>query len=90
MERLKSRKLWVTVLTGAVVAFAGEFGVEIDPENLYALVGLIAAYVGGQAIVDKSKVQAEVDKQVASLNATVQNLYAVLAGMQEINEDSAE
>lgn len=54
MERLKSRKLWVTVFAGAVTIFAKELG--IDPNLVDRLVGMAAAYVLGQSYVDGRRV----------------------------------
>lgn len=50
LEKLKSRKLWVTVVTAAVVTFSQQLG--IDPELTTKLVGLAAAYVLGQGLAD--------------------------------------
>ncbi|MCU9930987.1 hypothetical protein OFL77_27015, partial [Escherichia coli] len=53
LEKLKSRKLWVTVVTAAVVALSNQLG--IDAELTTKLVGLAAAYVLGQGLADINK-----------------------------------
>ncbi len=55
LEKLKSRKLWVTVVTAAIVTLSGQLG--IDPELTTKLVGLAAAYVLGQGLADINKPQ---------------------------------
>ena len=52
MERLKSRKLWITVITAAIIAFGDEFGIELDMEELIALGGIVLAYLGVQGTAD--------------------------------------
>jgi uncharacterized membrane protein (DUF441 family) len=83
MERLKSRKFWLTVLAGAIVAFGQQFGIELDAEQIISLSGLIAAYVGGQALVDKNKVQAEVQSKVANLSQYIATLHDMLQEIQQ-------
>jgi len=50
MTKLKSRKLWVTVITAAVLAFSQQLG--LDPELTTKLVALAASYLLGQGVVD--------------------------------------
>jgi hypothetical protein len=50
MTKLKSRKLWVTVLTAALLTLSQQLG--LDPELTTKLVALAASYVLGQSIVD--------------------------------------
>jgi len=52
MDKLKSRKLWVTLSGVAVVAVATFLGVEVPDETMQSLLGMIAAYVVGQGVVD--------------------------------------
>lgn len=48
-ERLKSRKLWVAIVTAVVIVFG-------LPEELIMPIVLIAmTYIGGQAVVDYKK-----------------------------------
>jgi hypothetical protein len=53
IEKLKSRKLWVTVITAAVVALSHQLG--LDQDLTTKLVGLAAAYVLGQGMADINK-----------------------------------
>ena len=79
MEKIKSRKLWITVLAGALVAFGEQFGIDLDPEQLIAIAGMVLAYVGSQAVVDRGKVVAEVKASVPELMTTLQGV------MNELN-----
>jgi hypothetical protein len=71
MNRLKSRKLWVTVAAAAVAAFAGEFGVDLDPGALVAIGLAIASYNVGQGMVDKAAAGGETQRQLDQLNLVV-------------------
>lgn len=54
MGKLKSRKLWVTVLGAALTALSQQLGI---PEGLVTpIAGIVGAYVLGQSLVD-SKAQ---------------------------------
>ena len=48
MERLKSRKLWITVVSGVLFGILKVAGIEIPDE----IVKLILVYVAGQSAVD--------------------------------------
>jgi hypothetical protein len=50
LQKLKSRKLWITVVTAALMAF-GE-GMGIDPELLNKILYMAMTYVGGESLVD--------------------------------------
>lgn len=54
-DRLKSRKLWVTILALALVTIGGAVGVDLDAEQLDAVIWIVAAYLGGQGITDAGK-----------------------------------
>jgi len=86
MSRLASRKLWVTAIAGVLVTIGQEFGVELDPEQLISLGLMVAAYVGGQAVVDKAKVQAEVAAGVEQLKQEANAIIAALS--QKLGEVS--
>lgn len=59
-QKLKSRKLWFSIAS-AVSVFLLEFaGIDVSPEALTALAGIVIAYNFGQGWVDKSQVQAEI------------------------------
>ena len=49
-EKLKSRKLWATVLGAALLSLGGQLGISQDLTE--QLVQLIAAYIIGQVIAD--------------------------------------
>lgn len=50
IDKLKSRKLWVAVVTATIVALSQQLG--IDPALAEKLVTLAGAYVLGQGIAD--------------------------------------
>jgi flagellar motor component MotA len=83
MYRLQSRKLWLTIIGGAIVTLGQEFGVDLDPEQIITLGGIVAAYVTGQAIVDKQKVQAEVEAQVERLKSEANSIISALVAKAE-------
>ena len=56
LEKLKSRKLWGTVLAAAVTAFGQQFG--LDPALTLKISGIIMIGVVGQAISDNGKTDA--------------------------------
>jgi hypothetical protein len=49
VKKLTSRKLWVTVLAGALVTLSEHLGLELDPEQIYGLVALAVGYAATQA-----------------------------------------
>lgn len=53
MYRLKSRKLWITLLTGSLLLLLKELGIEMAPETLYALVTLVTGYNLAQGYADR-------------------------------------
>ena len=50
--KLKSRKLWVSVLSTLVVVLTQVTGVELDTAQLVATLSPIIAYILGQSWVD--------------------------------------
>ena len=50
IEKLKSRKLWATVVAGALAILGGQLG--IDNELANHLIQLVMVYISGQAVVD--------------------------------------
>jgi|TARA_R110000824_G_scaffold54043_4_gene149225 xanthosine utilization system XapX-like protein len=52
MDKLKSRKLLITLAAIAVVAIATFLGLELPAQNAEALLGVVAAYLVGQGAVD--------------------------------------
>lgn len=78
MQRLASRKLWISLIAGALVTFGAEFGVDLDPENLITLGTIVAAYVFGEAAVDRARINAEV---AAGTELIKQNANAIIANL---------
>jgi hypothetical protein len=90
MDAFLSRKFLVSVAGFAIVALNEKFGLSLDPEAVIGLVSIVVAYVTGQAVVDKNKVNAEAkalaDAGVAQLkteaNAIISALTAKLEAIQ--------
>ena len=78
MERLKSRKFILTTISAILVTLAQAFDVQIDPEQLYSLVGLVGAYVLGEAAVDRARVNAEITAGVDRLKLEANAIIAAL------------
>ena len=74
MDKLKSRKLWVTILATALVSLAEAIGIELEQESIVAIAGMVIAYVTGQAIVDRGKVVAEIQARIPGLVGNLNNL----------------
>ena len=55
MSKLKSRKLWVTVLTSAFITLAAEFG--IDEATVEQVVYIVVPYLIGQSAIDYREVK---------------------------------
>ncbi len=83
MERLKSRKLWVTIGAGAVVVLAKQYGIELDEGSLIAIATMVIGYVTGQAIVDRGKVVAEVQGKVPALVSALQDALETIEAIPE-------
>lgn len=52
IEKLKSRKLWVTFGTIIAIIAVRLFELPIDLEQIYAIAGLAGVYVAAQGYVD--------------------------------------
>ncbi len=52
LAKLGSRKLWVTVVGAALVAFADGLGFQVTEAQIYALMGMVMTYLGAQGMVD--------------------------------------
>ena len=52
MSKLKSRKLWIAVIAGALVPLFKAFDVDLAPAEIAAVIGPALAYIIGQAKVD--------------------------------------
>jgi hypothetical protein len=94
MEAFISRKFLVSVIGAAVIALNEKFGLSLDPEAVFTLGSIIVAYVTGQAVVDKNKLNAEAkamaDAGMVQLkteaNAIISALTAKLEAIQGQSE----
>ncbi len=79
MERLKSRKLWMTVLSVILVAGADVLGLPLDVETLDFIQNTVMTLIGGQSLVDTSKAYTaggQVADEMRSLKDLVASLQA--------------
>lgn len=87
-NRLKSRKLWITIGTAAVAVANAAFDWGIPNEVGVAVALVIATYLGGQSVIDtvevREKVRASADFEKQQAVAIANSLYAQL---QEQPED---
>lgn len=52
MEKLRSRKLWVSVITAILVIANEGFNLNLPKEEIMTVAGLAMSYVLGQSFVD--------------------------------------
>ena len=52
MEKLKSRKFWITIGTAILIIANRALGLGIDDETITKLIALVAAYDVGQGLAD--------------------------------------
>ena len=87
MQKMKSRKLWVTIATGVGVVLAQAFGVALEPEVIAGVVLLASSYIFGQGIVDKGVTTEQVkvagDVGRIQVEAYARNLEAQLQQYME-------
>lgn len=64
LEKLKSRKFWVTFVTMAIVLLADELG--FDRDQTLQVVGMAGTYVFGQGYVDAKAIGEKMPKAIAA------------------------
>ncbi len=62
MDKLKSRKLWVSVIAAALVVISETLDLPIEEESLLAFAAIVVAYVTGQAVIDRQKAKTSTDR----------------------------
>jgi len=55
MNRLKSRKLWMAVISAALVIANRGLDLNIDENTVMAFAAIVMSYIFGQAYVDAKK-----------------------------------
>lgn len=63
MEKLKSRKLWLAILTVIVPVINKEFNINLDTPTVIAIIGGIASAILGLAHVDHAKAKGANNEQ---------------------------
>ena len=69
MDKLKSRKLWVSIIAAILVVVGDEFGLPIEEEALIAFAAIVVAYVTGQAVIDRQKAKTSTDRAAPLIRA---------------------
>lgn len=88
LSKLKSRKLIVGTIAAAGVFLSEVFGLNLSQESLLAFASITAAYILGEASIDKQKVREDVQLHVASLEAQLQMLVEYLNSVKAGKPDS--
>jgi hypothetical protein len=86
LQRLTSRKFLISIIAGLIITFGENFGIDLDPEQVAGLVGVVAAFVTGEAVIDKQRVSAlvasEVEQFKVQANTYVASLQKKLESLQ--------
>lgn len=59
MEKLKSRKLWVAIITAVLVALNDQLQLGFTQDSLISFVTIAVGYILGQSHVDAKKEQSK-------------------------------
>ena len=78
MERLKSRKLWITVATATLIAFGEEVGLNLDEKDMMYLVGLVLGYLGIQGVADVKEAAKPAPPSAMTILSAAKSEYAEL------------
>ncbi len=70
MERLKSRKLWITVVSAALLVIKEGFDIQVDSETVLAFAGIVITAILGLAHVDAKKVESGVIDVKPTINGS--------------------
>lgn len=54
-SKLKSRKFWMAVVTGAILIANEGLDLNLDRETILAFTGLVLGYIFAEAAVDRSR-----------------------------------
>ena len=76
LKDLFSSKKFLVMLAGIVVMIADKIGLNLDPDLVNKMLGLMGAYIIGQGIADHGKEKAKVEAAAASptVSTTVENV----------------
>lgn len=55
LERLKSRKFWMAVISALILVGNDGLGLNLPAESIMSVAGIVAAYVLGQGLADARK-----------------------------------
>jgi hypothetical protein len=55
MNKLKSRKFWIAVVSGVLLIVKEGMGIEVDSETVLAFAGIVATWILGESAVDAKR-----------------------------------
>lgn len=58
---LLSRKFWIAIVTALTMILADNFGLELDPEVIVAIILPVVAYILGESYIDAKAVKKNVE-----------------------------
>ncbi len=95
LEKMKSRKFLIVVVTFFVGAATELFGVDLDPNVVYGFIATALAYIGVEGLADNSSRKLDGSFAVKMLQAQLQDLeaqarYGAEQAASEIGDIAAE
>lgn len=84
-ERLRSRKLWVTITAAVSAILLDLFGVKVDPALLMTILGLAGVYTVGQGVVDAQAAKSN-PQSVEALNKYISIVEEILTNVSAENK----
>lgn len=76
MKELLTSKKFIVMVCGLILAIAAKYGLNLDPDMIYQIVFIIAAYLGGQGLADFGKAAAQIksDAPIKPEQVNIQNV----------------
>lgn len=59
MEKIKSRKFWMAIVTGALIVANQGLDLNIPSDSVMSLAGVVATYLAAQGYTDGQQVKAK-------------------------------
>lgn len=80
LRLLSSMKFWTAVL-GVLTALGAKYGLEVDPETYWTIVGFFSLLLGGQALQDHGKAKAEIETRHIQSGFARVHVMLVIVGL---------
>lgn len=68
MDKFKSRKFWIAIVTAVLLVVNDQFGIGFDEQTVTSVVTVVVGYILGQGAVDAAKVYSG-NKAIAEVEA---------------------